>query len=298
VGWSQPYTHPIDHPEQLTHPAKELSMNRTRTLVMAGALAAALTLPLSPASAGGNHKHSDGLAVGLVGGKALVAFDLAKPGRPLAGAKVSGLSGDTSLVGIDFRVQNKALYGVGNAGGVYTLSSKAKATKVSQLTVALSGSKFGVDFNPAADRLRVVSDNGQNLRHDVNAGGATIADGTLTYPPATAPVSGVSAAAYTNNDLSASTATTLFDLDTALDQVAIQAPANAGSLSATGKLGVDAGTDAGFDIAGKSNAAFATLSVGGSYRLYSVSLLSGTATSKGAFPSSVQVSDLAIPIGK
>ena len=95
----------------------------------------------------------------------------------------------------------------------------------------------------------MVSDTGQNLRHDVNPGGATtVADGTLTYPPATTPGSGVSAAAYTNNDLDAATATTLFDLDTAMDQVAVQAPANAGSLSATGKLGVDAGSDAGFDI--------------------------------------------------
>ena len=274
-------------------------MNRTRTLVTAGAIAAAMALPLAPASAGDNHgQRSDGLAIGLVGGKALAAFDLSKPARPLAGRKVSGLTGDTSLVGIDFRVQDKRLYGVGNAGGVYTLSSKASATKVSQLTVPLSGSKFGVDFNPAADRLRVVSDNGQNLRHDVNPGGATIADGTLTYPPATAAVIGVSAAAYTNNDLDTATATTLFDLDTALDQVAVQAPANAGSLSATGKLGVDAGSDAGFDIAGKDNRGYATLSVGGKYRLYSVSPLTGAVTSKGSFPGSVQVSDIAIPIGK
>ncbi|MET0997972.1 MAG: DUF4394 domain-containing protein [Marmoricola sp.] len=277
-------------------------MNRTRTLVTAGAIAVALTLPLGPANAGSNQSssggHSGGYAVGLAGGKTLVAFDLAKPGRPAGSGKVTGLTGDTSLVGIDFRVQDKQLYGVGDAGGVYTLSSKAKATKVSQLTVALSGSRFGVDFNPAADRLRVVSDTGQNLRHDVNPGGATIADGTLTYPPATTPASGISAAAYTNNDLDAATATTLFDLDTAMDQVAVQAPANAGSLSATGKLGVDAGSDAGFDIAGTGNRGWAALSVGGTYRLYSVELLTGRVTSKGSFPRSLQVSDLAVPIGK
>jgi hypothetical protein len=34
---------------------------------------------------------------------------------------------------------------------------------VSQLTVGLMGNAFGVDFNPAANRLRVVSDLGQNL---------------------------------------------------------------------------------------------------------------------------------------
>ena len=274
-------------------------MKRTSTVVMAAAIAAALTLPLGPANAGSKH-HSpqSGAAIGLSSGTKLFAFKLAKPGRPAFLGKVSGLAGDSTLVGIDFRVQDGKLYGVGNAGGVYTLSSKAKATKVSQLTVALSGAKFGVDFNPAADRLRVVSDTGQNLRHDVNPGGATIADGTLTYPPATAAVSGVSAAAYTNNDLDAATATTLFDLDTALDQVAIQAPANAGSLSATGKLGVDAGSDAGFDIAGKGNAGWATLSVGGKHRLYSVSLLSGAVQAKGDFPRWASISDLAVPIGR
>ena len=39
------------------------------------------------------------------------------------------------------------------------------------------------------------------------------------------------------------------------------------------------------------------MSVGGQYRLYSVSLLSGEARSKGSFPRSVQVSDIAVPIG-
>ncbi len=272
-------------------------MNRSRTLVMAGAVAAALVLPLGPANAGSSQKHSTGHAVGLAGGDTLVAVDLSKPGKPKAVGKVSGLSGDTELVGIDFRVQDQKLYAVGDAGGVYTLSSKAKATKVSQLTVALSGSTFGVDFNPAADRLRVVSDTGQNLRHDVNPGGATIADGTLTYPPATTPATGISAAAYTNNDLDADTATTLFDIDTAMDQVAIQAPANAGSLSSTGKLGTDAGSDAGFDIGGTDNHGWATLSVGGKYRLYAVSLLTGEVRSKGSFPNSLQVSDIALPIG-
>ena len=112
--------------------------------------------------------------------------------------------------------------------------------------------RFGVDFNPAADRLRIISDTGQNLAHNVNAGGVTVANATLTYtaPPATAvPATGVTAAAYTNNDLNQpDTGTTLFDLDTMQDQVAIQSPPGNGILVATGKLGVDAGRRAGFDI--------------------------------------------------
>ena len=42
----------------------------------------------------------------------------------------------------------------------------------------LSGTAFGVDFNPMADRLRVVSDAEQNLRANADTG-ATTTDATL-----------------------------------------------------------------------------------------------------------------------
>ena len=126
-----------------------------------------------------------------------------------------------------------------NAGGVYTLDPKsAAASLVNRLTVPLSGNRFGVDFNPAADRMRIVSDNGQNLRHNVDAGGVTLADAALNYAPGTA-ASGVTGSAYTNNDASDTTATTLYALDSTQDQIAIQSPPNNGSLVATGKLTVD-----------------------------------------------------------
>ncbi len=245
-------------------------------------------------------------AVGLTTDQRLVSFQVRKPGEVRGIGKISGLQGDARLVGIDYRVQDGKLYGVGEAGGVYTLSATdAKATKVSQLTVALNGAAFGVDFNPAADRLRIVSDTGQNLRHNVNAGGTTLADTALTYPPAPATAGGVTAAAYTNNDLDADTGTALFDLDTALDQVALQAPANSGQLSPIGKLKADAVTDAGFDIYSQLRsgtavdaAGFASLSVGGTRTLFSVSLVTGRAGKLGTFPSRSQVVDLALPLNQ
>ena len=219
---------------------------------------------------------------------------------------VTGLTGtDTTLVGIDFRVQDGKLYGVGNGGGVYTIDpSTGQATFVNALTVPLTGTVFGVDFNPAADRLRIISDTGQNLAHNVNAGGVTAANGTLTYtaPPATAvPALGVTAAAYTNNDLNQpNTGTTLFDLDTMLDQVVIQSPPGNGILVATGKLGVDAAAAAGFDIYSRLNdgvtvakVPFATFAVNGTYRFYAVRLTTGQASSLGRFDQPVV--DIAIP---
>ena len=107
-------------------------------------------------------------------------------------------------------------------------------------------------------------------------------------------------AAYTNNDLDAATATTLFDIDTTPDQVALQSPANAGKLAPTGNLGVDADPDAGFDIYFSpkygTNQGFAALNTGGAARLYAVDVLTGAARDLGAFPQRRQVTDLALPL--
>lgn len=248
------------------------------------------------------------VAVGLTGDQRLVRFRVDRPGVVLPLGKVSGLKGDTRLVGIDYRVQNNKLYGVGDQGGVYTIREiGARATKVSQLSVALQGRSYGVDFNPAANRLRVISDTGQNLRHNIDdpagapAAGTTAVDGTLTnppVPPATtgATATGVTGAAYTNNDLDATTATTLFDLDTAQDQVSVQSPANAGNLAPTGKTGTDLSPDSGFDIYSSPNSGTTTGYVVTGSRTLRVNLLTGKATVTGGFPKGRQVVDLAIPL--
>ena len=253
--------------------------------------------------------RNDLRVIGLTDEGQLVSFRARSPERTRQIGYTTGFTGtDTALVGIDFRVQDGKLYGVGNGGGVYTIDpTTAEATFVNALTVALVGTTFGVDFNPAADRLRIISDAGQNLAHNVNDGGVTAANATLTYtaPPAMAvPALGVTAAAYTNNDLNQpSTGTTLFDLDTTLDQVAIQSPPGNGILVATGKLGVDAVAASGFDIYSLlddgvtvANFPFATLAVNGEYRFYSVNVTTGQAISLGRFDEAVV--DIAIPLGQ
>jgi Domain of unknown function (DUF4394) len=252
-------------------------------------------------------------AVGLTTDGRLVRFSTDTPARTRNIGKVQkGLSGDQSLVGIDYRVQDGKLYGVGSGGGIYTLSDRdASATKVGQLTVALMGTAFGVDFNPAANRLRVISDAGQNLRHNIDdatattppLAGMTQTDGTLTIPPATTAAAGVTGAAYTNNDLDANTVTTLFDIDTVNDTVVVQSPANAGLLAPTGKLQVDAGTSVGFDIYSRNrfgvtqgNRGYATVPVLGRYSLFQVNLLTGKLSRIGGFRADTQVMDLAIPL--
>lgn len=286
-------------------------MKLFRRIGGASATAAILAVALGgPAAAGSSSGGYEGgrrlLAVGLTADQKLVTFGVDDPSKVRSSAPVKGLQGDNLLIGIDYRVQDGKLYGVGNQGGVYTLQpAYATATKVSQLSVALSGTTFGVDFNPAADRLRIISDTGQNLRHNVNAGGTTLSDTALTYPPATTAAAGVTAAAYTNNDLNADTATTLYDLDTNLDQVALQSPANSGQLAPIGKLGVNAEPNAGFDIysslrSGKATdaAGYAVLRVGARTAVYKISLFTGQADRTGTLPSKWQVTDLAVALNQ
>ncbi|MCM3925477.1 DUF4394 domain-containing protein [Frankia sp. AiPs1] len=277
---------------------------------LAGAASAA------PAAAGASAVEQrpalfDGLrAVGLTTTGRLVHFDVDSPSHLTRIGQVTGLvGGDTSLIGIDYRVQNGRLYGVGNLGGIYVINtSTAVATLVSHLTVALSGTAFGVDFNPAANRLRIISNAGQNLRHNIDDPvgtppiGTTAVDTPLHYPPAGIAAPGLTGAAYTNNDLDPSTSTTLFNINTILGQVDVDSPANSGELVPTGQLGLPVTGNAGFDIFTRrsngravDNQAFATLPVGTSYRLAEIDLLTGRVRVHGSFPGNAQVVDIAIP---
>src|SRR5215475_10569186 len=226
----------------------------------------------------------------LTADQRLLRFRECNPTRAQQIGSVDGLQPpDTMLVGIDFRVQDGQLYGVGNGGGIYTIDTyTGVATLVQNLTVALDGYFFGLDFNPAANALRIISNTGQNLRHPFAGplAGQTQTDTSLNYPgpPAISPATGLTGAAYTNNDLDPNTGTTLFDIDTSLNQVVIQSPPNAGSLVATGMLTVDADSPVGFDIyttlkddTAINNNGFASLVAGGVPGFYRVNFLTGQA---------------------
>lgn len=240
--------------------------------------------------------------IGLVDGTSFVAFKTDNPGVTTSLGTITGFVGaDTALVGIDHRLADGRLYGVGNAGGIYQFERNSSAGRlVHRLTVALNGTSFGVDFNPAVNALRIVSDTGQNLRQSFNGFPATASDRALLTAPVVATTLGVTAAAYTNNDKDSASGTTLYDLNTAADTVVIQSPANFGTLASTGQLGVDAGSDAGFDIysvirEGRTVElrAYASLVVNGSRGLYDITLFNGKAELDGVI--GANVTDIAMP---
>ncbi|MEU3621078.1 hypothetical protein BS329_11150 [Amycolatopsis coloradensis] len=283
---------------------------RLKKALFAAATTVTVTAALVVGTASGSSAQAAGLKAYAISsdGKLMAMFSTDRPAVLDWVRLAQGLTcGETSLIGIDFRVQNGVLYGVGNKGCVYTIKVPPQApdvvvTKVSQLSVPLYGTNFGVDFNPAADRLRVISDYGQNLRHDLG-GHTTTEDTILTTPPLGGPTRGVTAAAYTNNDLNLDTATTLFVIGTNSDQVFVQSPANSGFLAATGALGFDTGPLAGFDIYsdltnGKtvSATAFAVLNPpnGSPSTFATVNLLTGAASKIGDFP--LPIGDVAVAL--
>jgi hypothetical protein len=304
-----------DRRSAATDHLEEPAMTKPRHLGIAAIAAGSLMLTIpavaisgvassAPSSQAATSSSFSGLtAVGLAGGGTRLTGLSVGENKTIATVTVRGLSGgDTALIGIDYRVQDGKLYGVGNnagSAGVYAINtSTGVATQLTRLSVALNGTSFGVDFNPAANALRIVSNTGQNLRQPLaTLPSATVNDTQLTYPPALPVASGITAAAYTNNDLDATTGTTLFDLDTSLDQVAIQSPANSGTLAVTGKLGVDGSNDVGFDI-------YSVVVNGATVDLLGLATLNGSLmeidllTGKAKFIRSISTSitDIAIPL--
>jgi hypothetical protein len=230
--------------------------------------------------------------VALRGGTELVRFHSATPAAILSVA-ITGLQAGETIVGIDMRPANGQLYGVGSSSRLYLLNPiTGAATAIGGVfSTPLSGTRFGVDFNPAVDRLRLVSDTEQNLRINPVTG-AVVTPVDLALNPA----GNVVGAAYLNN-VDGTAVTTLFDLDSAADQLLVQTPPNNGTLVAVGPVGVDFTSDVGFDISPLDNVAFAALSVGGVSSLYTIELGTGAARLIGPIGTGATVNGLtALPV--
>jgi hypothetical protein len=228
-----------------------------------------------------------GDTVALTASGRLMSFNRATPGTQVGSIAVTGLAGGETLLGIDYRPADARLYGLGSTGKIYTIEP---STGVATLKVALkaaagdddpfaalSGSDFAVDFNPVADRLRVVSNLGQNLRINVDTGDA-ITDGLISLAGGTA---SVTAAGY-SNAFFGTTSTQLFDIDAASGLLHLQDPPNNGTLAAGLALGASGTQLNGFDIDARNNAGYAALTVGGATNLYRVNLTTGATTVLGA----------------
>lgn len=210
----------------------------------------------------------------------LLAFRADRPAevRRVAPQGVSG-----RLIGIDRRPADRALYGLSDTNDVYRIDpASGQVTQVSSLTVPFDGdTRSGIDFNPQADRLRLVSRDGQNVRVNVTLG-ATAVDGALRYQDGDAGAGArprITAAAYTKNMADAPD-TKLLEIDAERDVLVLQDPPNDGGLTTVGPLGVDFGPTGGFDIVTDAAGGDKGYAASGA-ALYAIDLATGAARSLG-----------------
>ena len=198
---------------------------------------------------------------------------------------ITGLQAGETVVGMDFRPANGQIFALGSTSRLYAVNIGTGAfTQVGSgtLSTLLVGTTFGFDFNPTVDRIRVVSNTGQNLRLNPNDGAVVAVDGILAPGTPT-----VSAAAYTSNFFGA-TSTKLYVIDHNTDKLYTQ-DANVGTLAEVGALGINVENTTGFDIvsSGATDTAYAILTVGTATKLYTINLTTGAATAGRDFPNAV-----------
>jgi uncharacterized protein DUF4394/HYR domain-containing protein len=222
----------------------------------------------------------------------LVNFPATQPGvvsiRPIL-----GLMMEEFVIGIDFRPATGQLYGLavnGTNARLITIDVATGATAQVGPPLTVSGTDFGFDFNPMADRIRITSDAEMNLSVNPDTGAV------MPQTPLNPGDPNIVGSAYTNNVVGA-TSTLLYGIDSGSDMLVTQNPPSSGTLMNVGPLNVDTTGVVGFDISQCGGTAYATLSpvappdkggsprsqqpsapAGGASSLYTIDLMTGTAT--------------------
>jgi hypothetical protein len=248
----------------------------------------------------------------------LIAFDAADPATAGRRVNIKGLQRGEAILAIDFRPATDELYGLGSSSRLYKIDpASGRATAVgSPFALPLRGTSFDLDFNPAVDRVRVVSNANQNLRLNPDTGAVVDgemgtagvqSDADLSFAAGDAnegvdPV--IVGAAYSRN-FAATTTTTLFGIDSGRDVLVTQGSVggtpsspNLGQLFTVGALGVDVTSRLGLDIASNDGVdrALGAFQIAGTSApvLFSINLRTGAATRIGALGGGQLFADIAI----
>ncbi|SNR54698.1 DUF4394 domain-containing protein [Hymenobacter mucosus] len=229
----------------------------------------------------------------LAGGLQLDAFEGSNPDRVVNSVSITGLQSGERVLAIDFRPATGQLYGLGSSSRLYVINPQtgaARAIGTQAFTPALTGSVAGFDFNPTVDRIRVVTDAGQNLRLNPETGTVAAVDGTING------VSGamLAGAAYTNN-VAGAASTTLYDIDIATQKLYKQTPPNDGTLVEVGDLKIKVTGNGGFDIVPGTDLALGLFEVNKKPTLFQVDLTTGAARILAKYDKDEQYTGLAIP---
>lgn len=187
---------------------------------------------------------------------------------------------------LDFRVSNGRLYGItdGETPQLYWISpGTGEATPVAAVSFEqpLPGDIFGFDFNPASDRLRIVSDADANWRIDVGSG-RLWQDGRLHYEDGRKANIVAIAHGHNHGPSPRGEAAPCYGIDALHDTLVLLDPPGDGMLRTVGRLGVDIGPLTHFDIAGHDTAYLVTVLPGERWStLFEVNLETGRAEKVG-----------------
>lgn len=239
----------------------------------------------------------------------LLTLNAGQPTKVLKRVQLSGLAAGDTLVGIDYRIAKGVLFALAKSGRLYTVDTATGVLKPvgAAPAVALQGDAIGMDFNPVADRVRVMSTSGQNVRLHPDTGALAATDPAPFYAAGdrrAGVTPEVAAAAYTYNKKD-DKLTTNFAIDRnggflvtmgSAEGVQPVVSFNTGQLYTVGALGVTDMSDASMDIADVSGAAFAAvrLKSHATTRLYSVDLQTGKGTFIGTIGDGARVLGLAV----
>ena len=222
---------------------------------------------------------------GLAADNTLVGFN--SDNTNAVSINVTGLVNTEQLIDIDFRPLDRQLIGVTNQGRLYVISPETGAAdRINDNVLPINQNPSGIDINPINNRLRLVTSADQNLQV-VFASDDIINDTNLRY--ASTDINrnrnpNVVSIAYSSNRVN-SLATTLYGIDSNLDAlVRLGSPTGSptspgsGELFTIGNLGVNFGSNVGFDIFTNNNRVEFAYATTGTSRLYAIDLSTGAAT--------------------
>lgn len=192
------------------------------------------------------------------------------------------VEGTDNLRGIDVRPVNGNLYALGGGDQLYTIDlSTGAATAGAKLKMELPGSgQAVVDFNPVADRLRLLADDGTNFRVNVETGDV-VTDGEVAYAEDgdyAGDTARIVAGAYTNS-YAGTEKTSLYNVDLATGNLMLQDPPNDGVQKTVGEL-AEGLSGAAMDIASDGKGGNTAYVLTGT-TLHTVNLETGAPTTLG-----------------
>lgn len=254
----------------------------------------ALAALAATAATAANTAHATDF-VALTADSRLVAFDA--DGRR-AGPAVAIRGIDGAVIGIDVRPADNMLYALSARSKLYTIDWRTgQASLVSTLDRMWDGGgRTVVDFNPAADRLRVIGMNGVSFRINVETGAVTV-DGSLKYDTGSALAGSeprVTAAAY-RNSVAGAQQTGLYTIDTLAGSYNLQAPPNDGVQKPIMRLDVSLPPASAFDIETVGEANTGWILAGG--QLSRIDVATGNLRPVGGIanlPANVEIIDIAV----